>query len=370
MTEEAKGLTFHANEPQGRRPMEHSSEGRGAGGTDRPRGSVLGWVVPLLAAYVQEQGHDARPILELPGLRGRNLQDPDVRVPESASREAWRLAMAMTGDEAIGLHVAEWLPRGALDLVEYAFRTSATLRDGLDRLARYGRLINDRLAVHVLHTGPGVRFFIGVADARPLHPQRAEFSVALALRLARGATATHLVPIEVVFAHAAPADATEHRAFFRSPLHFAGGVTGMVFSDTDGARVFQAADAALGAVIRRRLDKALDKLDRPADTSTTARVRRLLIDGMGQQSVETIGREMGVSVRTLSRRLVEEGTSFRQIQDQVRHDLALALLADASLSIAEIAFFLGYAEPAPFHRSFKRWTGTTPQHHRRTMLAD
>ena len=143
----------------------------------------------------------------------------------------------------------------------------------------------------------------------------------------------------------------------------------MVFSDADGARVLKAADAALGAVIRRRLDKALDKLDRPAGASTAARVRRLLIDGMGQekQSVTTIGREMGMSARTLSRRLVEEGTSFRHIQDEVRHQLAVALLGDASVSIAEVAFFLGYAEPAPFHRSFKRWTGMTPQAHRRAI---
>ena len=351
--------------------MDTADEGQTAAGTDRGRGSVLGWVVPLLAAYVKEQGHDSDPILQLTGIRGRDLKDPDVRVPETASREAWRLAMAITADEAIGLHVAQWLPRGALDLIEYAFRTSATLGDGLDRLARYGRLINDRLAVHVLHTGPGVRFLMGVADARPLHPQRAEFSIALALRLARDATATHLVPVEVLFAHAAPADSTEHHAFFRSPIHFSSGVNGMVFSDADGARVLQAADAALGAVIRRRLDKALDKLDRPADASTAARVRRLLIDGMGQekQSVTTIGREMGLSARTLSRRLIEEGTSFRDIQDEVRHQLAVALLGDASVSIAEVAFFLGYAEPAPFHRSFKRWTGTTPQLYRRTILA-
>ena len=217
--------------------MDIADEGQTAAGTDRGRGSVLGWVVPLLAAYVKEQGHDGDPILQLTGIRGRDLKDPDLRVPETASREAWRLAMAMTADEAIGLHVAQWLPRGALDLIEYAFRTSATLGDGLDRLARYGRLINDRLAVHVLHTGPGVRFLIGVADARPLHPQRAEFSIALALRLARDATATHLVPVEVLFAHAAPADSTEHHEFFRSPIHFSSGVNGMVFSDADGARV-------------------------------------------------------------------------------------------------------------------------------------
>jgi len=328
-------------------------------------------VVPLLAAYVSDQGHDSSPILQVTGIRGRDLRDPDVRVPEAASREAWRLARTITADEVIGLHLAQWLPRGALDLVEYAFRTSATLREGLDRLAHYGRLINDRLAVHVLHTGPGARFLMGEADARPLHPQRAEFSIALVLRLARNATATHVAPIEVFFDHAAPADSTEHHEFFRSPIHFSSGANGLVFREADGARGLQAADAALGAIIRRRLDKALDVLDRPADASTAARVRRLLVEEMGheQRSVERIGREMGVSARTLRRRLVEEGTSFRQIQDEVRHQLAVALLGDANVSIAEVAFFLGYAEPAPFHRSFKRWTGTTPQAHRRALLA-
>jgi AraC-like DNA-binding protein len=337
------------------------------------RGSVLGWVVPLLADYVKAQGHDPAPILQLAGIKGRDLKDPDVRVPETASREAWRLAMTSVKDEAIGLHVAQWLPRGSLDLVEYAFRTSATLGDGLDRLARYGRLINDRLAGHVLREGPGVRFLVDVADARPLHPQRTELSIALALRMAREATGLHLVPVEVFFAHDAPADSTEHREFFGSPIHFSSGVNGMVFSDADGARRFQAADAALGAVIRRRLDKALDKLDQPAaaSTSVAAHVRRLLVDGMGQEqpSAMTIGREIGLSARTLSRRLGEEGTSFRAIQDEVRHQLALALLGDASVSIAEVAFFLGYAEPAPFHRSFKRWTGTTPQLHRKAMVS-
>ncbi len=350
--------------------MEIAVEGATAG-PDRGRGSVLGWVIPLLADYVRQHGHSADAILQLTGIRGRDLNDPDMRVPETASREAWRLAMTMTGDEAIGLHVAESLPRGALDLIEYAFRTSATLCDGLDRLAHYGRLINDRLSVHVLRTGPGVRFFMGVGDARPLPRQRAEFGLAVALRLARETTATQLVPVEVLFAHAAPADSTGHEAFFRSPVRFSSGVNAMAFSDADGARTLQAADAALGAVIRRRLDQALNKLDRPAGASTAARVRRLLVEGLGQhkQSITTIGREMGVSTRTLSRRLVEEGTSFRQIQDQIRHQVAMSLLGDATVSIAEIAFFLGYAEPAPFHRSFKRWSGLTPQNCRRAMLA-
>ena len=346
------------------------------------RGSVLGWVVPLLAAYVKEQGCDADPILQLSGVRGRDLKDPDVRVPESASREAWRLAMAATRDEAIGLHMAQWLPRGSLDLIEYAFRTSATLGDGLERLARYGRLINDRLSGQVLRMGPGrgVRFLMGDAGATPLHPQRAEFAIALALRLAREATSLQLVPLEVTFAHAAPADLAEHRDFFRSPIRFSSGLGALVFSETDDARALRAADPSLAAVIQRHLDKALAALGKPdgaaiatesASIPLGARVRRLLFDRMGheQQSVTSIGHEIGMSARTLSRRLAEEGTSFREIQDEVRHHMALALLGDPNVSIAEVAFFLGYAEPAPFHRSFKRWTGQTPKAYRRAMTS-
>ena len=96
VTTRAKGLTFQANGPQGLSRMKISDEGQTEAGTDRRGGSVLGWVVPLLAAYVRAQGHDSTPILELTGIRGRDLKDPDVRVPESASREAWRLAMTMT----------------------------------------------------------------------------------------------------------------------------------------------------------------------------------------------------------------------------------------------------------------------------------
>ena len=74
--------------------MALANDGQTPAGTDRGRGSVLGWVVPLLAAYVREQGHDCDPILQLTGIRGRDLKDPDLRVPETASREAWRLAAA------------------------------------------------------------------------------------------------------------------------------------------------------------------------------------------------------------------------------------------------------------------------------------
>jgi AraC-like DNA-binding protein len=79
---------------------------------------------------------------------------------------------------------------------------------------------------------------------------------------------------------------------------------------------------------------------------------------------ERAAHALTTSPRTLSRRLAEEGTSFRDLHDEVRADFARVLLQDRSASIADVSFFLDYSEPAAFHRAFRRWTGTTPHEYR------
>ena len=87
--------------------------------------SVQGWVLPHLIDWAGRLGLDGASVRRLPGLT--DLGDPDLRVPEASVEAAWRLATGATHDEAIGVHLAESLPRGALDLVEYAFRSSSSL---------------------------------------------------------------------------------------------------------------------------------------------------------------------------------------------------------------------------------------------------
>jgi AraC-like DNA-binding protein len=96
-------------------------------------------------------------------------------------------------------------------------------------------------------------------------------------------------------------------------------------------------------------------------------VRQLLLDEVGrvEPTASRLARALGLSERTLSRRLDAEGTSFRAILDGLRRQTATALLRDPALGIAEVAFVLGYSEPTAFHRSFKRWTGMTPLSYRR-----
>jgi AraC-like DNA-binding protein len=310
---------------------------------------------------VETQGFGGTSIRRLPGLA--DLRDPDVRVPEASVETAWRLATTLTGDAVIGVHVAESLPRGALDLVEYAFRSSASLAAGLERLARYGRVISDRVAARMETHGEGLLLLVRDTGSTTLHPGRAEFALAMALKLARESTGKDVTPVQVCFAHATPEDTSEHRRFFRSPVRFAAGSNSMILSALDAARPLQAADEALSSIVRRRLDKALAERELHGSGPLSGRVRHLMVKHLGETPLtpETVARALAVSRRTLSRRLADEGTSFRHILDEVRSELARALLQDRSLSIGDIAFFLQYSEPAAFHRSFRRWTGLTPQ---------
>ena len=145
--------------------------------------SVQGWVLPHLIAIVESRSVNASPIRRLFGRT--RLVDPNVRVSEDVTERAWGLAATLTRDEALGIHVAESLPRGALDLIEYALRSSPSLEKGLDRLARYGRLLSDRVAARTHRKGEGLLFLVHDTATTPLHPARAEFSLAVALKLAR-----------------------------------------------------------------------------------------------------------------------------------------------------------------------------------------
>src|SRR6187399_2747824 len=90
-------------------------------------GTVLAWALPHLLAYLTSRGFSTVSLRHLDGLRGLDLRDPDVRIDDGAAAEAWRIAIEITGDAFLGLHMAQSIPQGALDLLEYAFRSSETL---------------------------------------------------------------------------------------------------------------------------------------------------------------------------------------------------------------------------------------------------
>ena len=253
-------------------------------------------------------GHDPAPILRAAALDAAPLGDPDARIPARAVGQLWAIALEVTADPDLGLHLAEKADVAAFDLHAYALLSSPTLGVGFDRMAAYQRLINDSNRILIARHGPH-------AEIRHVRPgglavgrQPAEFLLAAWTRFARLATAAEIIPVEVRFAHAMPDNTTEHARIFRSPLRFAAGENAVVLSADVLEMPCARADPGLAAVLDRH---ALDRLERvPKSAAFADRARAALAEELqrGDASATRLAARLRMSVRSLSRALAAEGT--------------------------------------------------------------
>jgi AraC-like DNA-binding protein len=155
---------------------------------------------------------------------------------------------------------------------------------------------------------------------------------------------------------------SEHIRIFGVLPRFAAYVNAVEFDAAALSQPLLTADPALSRIIERHAEASLGSVG-PASESTTEKVRRILVKALPESpcSITTVAPRLGLSERTLQRRLESEGSTFGEVLDGVRRDLGLRYLEDGKLTLAEIAYLLGYSEPSPFYRAFKRWTGSTPQ---------
>ena len=319
---------------------------------------------PLLAG-LRALGHDPGPLLDAAGIDASQLGDPDVRVPMRAVLRLIDGAVTETGDDNLGLHLAEHADLGSGDVHFYAMLASRTLGDAYNRLCRYQRLIHDTSRIE-LESEPGRAMLRHVMTGRQAAPRHsAEFLLAVWVRAGRVITGIDWTPLDVHFMHAAPSNVRDHSAFFRCPLHFGMPDNALILPESLLDTPCVRADESLIAVLDRY---AADRIDpEPLTDDIVDRVRSTLADELkgGEPAARQLAARLKMGVRTLSRALAAAGTSYRQVLDGLRREQALRHLAGNRFSISEIAFLLGFVELSSFNRAFKRWTGEMPADFRR-----
>lgn len=314
---------------------------------------------PILMA-VERAGVDPAKFAADVGLSLDVVADRDARLPRSLAVRAWTLATAVTGDDALGLHVALRAPPGMYGALEYAIRTSPTAGAALEQFARYYRIVSSASELAVETSGDALRF---VHRAAGTPPAVVDNLFVLVVRVGRELTGTPFVPREVRLTRAPPRETADFETFYRAPVHFSSSEDAIVFDLATRDLPLVTADAELHAALERRTEEMLAALpgDRFVQRARIAIVR-LLRAGNGA-SLAALAEALEVSERTLQRRLREGKTSHSDLVDSVRHELALRCIAD-DLGTTEIAYLLGFSEATAFHRAFKRWTGTTLTEHR------
>lgn len=321
------------------------------------------WALSIVQA-LESAGIDCRQLFIELHLDYAALNDPDARFAQDDMTRLWQSAVVVSGDPAIGLNMARQARPAALNVVGYALMSSRNLKEGFARLVRYQRIIAEGADLDFQPCAQGYRLSLTIiGDRLPPARQSAEGSLAGCLTFCRWLTGTPLLPLEVSF-QGQPADDLEpYRQLFQAPLRFDAPRYALLFREEDVEMPLPTANEALAQLHDRF---AGEYLSRFSDSKVMHRARQILcrLLPQGEPRREVVAQALCLSERTLQRRLQEEGSSFQQLLDDTRRDLAVQHLAQPDLAPLEIAYLLGFADPSNFYRAFKRWFGVTPGEYR------
>ena len=295
------------------------------------------------------------------------LDNPDERIPFAQLVSLYEQAALLTGDQAFGMHLGESIDPRVFDVLGYAAINSATVGEAFARVARYHSIWTDGAQLDLETANSTASVIYRYVDPHLGEcRQDTEMTLTAFAALGRLITTTEWAPLEVRFAHVAPRDATEHARVFRSAARFHAGVNELVLDRATLALPIAKADPGLCAVLDRHAAELLARY--PRQDLLVDQVRTLLRKELlgGDPALERIAAQLGMSARTLQRRLREQRTSHHELLDQMRKDLAIRYLNEPAMALCEMAYLLGFSERSAFHRAFKRWTGTTPSQFRGT----
>jgi AraC-like DNA-binding protein len=293
------------------------------------------------------------------------LADPDSRIPFAQLVALYENAAKLTGDDHFGLHIAESVNPTAFDVVGYCALNSSTLGAAFARVARYHSIWTDG-ALFTLESANETSAIIYsyVDPCIHEHRQDSEMTLATVTTLCRNIATPNFTPTTVEFQHATPADTSEHQRLFNCPVNFGAPANRLSFPTSFLSLPIAKADASLCALLDRHAEELLAKY--PPRDSLIEQVRNLIADEFrgAEPSLERIAEQLSLTPRTLQRKLQELGTSYNDVLDQMRRQLAMRYLSEPHMAICEVAYLLGFSESSSFHRAFKRWTGVTPKEFR------
>ncbi|HLR06433.1 MAG TPA: AraC family transcriptional regulator [Pyrinomonadaceae bacterium] len=322
--------------------------------------------VEKIINFAATYGVRAESLYKAVNLDPSRISNPDQQIPFVQLVSLYEQAAALTGDDAFGLHLGENIDPKVFDVLGYAAMNSPTLGEAIDRVARYHSIWTDGAAIDLETTKTTSKITYRYLDhSLGKCRQDAELTFAAFAALGRLVTNREWRAIEVKFQHDAPRDTSEHVRIFGALVSFGKQINELVFDSATLELPIVKADPGLCAVLDRHAEELLARY--PRQDVMIDRVRTILKNELngGDPSLERVAEQLGMSRRTLQRKLRDHDCSHHELLDQMRRDLAMRYLQEPEMAICEVAYLLGFSESSALHRAFKRWTGMTPSAFRR-----
>jgi AraC-like DNA-binding protein len=307
-----------------------------------------------------ELGVDRYRLLEACGISDVEL-DHDGGVSLEVLYRAWQAAPALSGDPLFGLHAGQHSELGDYDIVDYLFATSATLGAACESAARYFRILSELANVRLVVGDGRARFqhLVQPALADPLrHAWDCFFSGAI--KRVHAVTSAPFSFLHVALMHDGAGHPEEYRRVFGAEVRFSEPIGELVIEARLLDTPLVGANAKLHRVLRRHADQLLARV--PSSDDVVGRARAMIEERLHDAdiSLSIVAKRLGVSNRSLQRRLDEHGVRFRDLVDAVREERATRRIENPNLTLSELAEELGFSSLAAFHRAFVRWHGVPP----------
>jgi AraC-like DNA-binding protein len=310
---------------------------------------------------LRESGYDVAPMLAAFDLTEAEVLDPRTRVPRDVVvRVSRAIAETVEDPEAIGVRAGAHFKLTDVGLLGYVVRNSPHVLGALQNFARYSRLMADAAELRVSVKQGRVVLRVGISGARPISAQGIDYALASVLSGVRE-LGRPIVPLAARLARPLPKNRKPFDAAFGVRVEFGTAHSELVFDQRAALAPAVAHDPQLLAILERHAQLVLGEL--PGLDSFVEQVRALIAAGLerGEHGSRRIAARLGVSERTLRRKLDEAGVSHRALLDDVRRERALRLIASDRLRVVEVAQRVGFSDPSAFAAAFRRWTGAAPR---------
>jgi len=320
----------------------------------------------ILWEILEEYGIDPGSVFKDVNLDPDLLFEPGARYPLSGISALWREMEGLIDDPCFGLKTADHWHPSHFGTIGYAMLASSSVRNGLERLIRFHRVVSDACFGELIDDKQDncLHVKLNWNEEAPWTPGREDAALTYILSSCRLNFNKVLNPKRVELTHNQHQCLLRYEKFFncRVELNRSSPVLSLSLNDVD--KPLRSGDEYLAQLHDRIMEDYISKL---SEIRLIRSVQKVLVSKLpdGPVTVDTIARELGMSTRKLQRELKLEGTTYQELLNTTRKDLAQRYVKDGHNDLTEVAFILGFADLSTFSRSFKRWTGISPSRYRK-----
>jgi AraC-like DNA-binding protein len=318
--------------------------------------TILATAGRIVHRLIENQGLDADALYRECGIDPTRLNDATARYPLDRMRSLWLLAQQRIPKPCWGLAGGEvWRPTDYYAL-GFAFLASHTLEAALMRLERYYHIVWQDMALQMTIDPDSLSITYTRPSAEPAIPALQDARLSVILRMCRDVYGSNLPLRQVQLGH--PVQACGYEYYFGCPVRYGGDTSGITFALETVHTLLPGVSQGL-AKESERLLQDLDEMFTGTRLIQQVRQTIVLMLPLGKPSANTVARALALSPRTLQRKLQEEGTSYKQVSEDVRKRLAVRYVRSGK-HLSEVTYLTGFANQSAFSRAYKAWTGRAP----------